>query len=74
MSWWKVDAGLPGGREGERDGVIEAPTEETARERYLAQRPEGWVIFSIEPGDAPQPYVPPEPEPDEQIEQIAQEE
>lgn len=53
--WWVIDAGLPNGREGERRGRVQAPTEEEAREHYLANPArEGWVIFSIEPGEAPE--------------------
>ena len=56
---WIVDAGLPNNTGGETAGSITAPTEELARARYLAQRPEGWVIFAIEEvAKPPQPLEP----------------
>jgi hypothetical protein len=64
--WWAISAGTPGGQEGERDGFIQAPDEESARTAYLAQRPEGWAIFSIAPRPAPKPYVPPKRGKDEE--------
>lgn len=51
--WWTVNAGTPDGMLGERDGSIQAPDEETARTRYLADRPAGWIIKTIGPGTAP---------------------
>lgn len=60
--WWTIDAGVPGGKEGEHNGFVQAPDEESARIAYLAQRPEDWVIFAIEPRTAPEPYVPPTPQ------------
>lgn len=55
MQRWIVSAGTPDGSVGEGRGWVDVDadaTEEEARAAYLAQRPAGWEIFSIEPAPA----------------------
>lgn len=62
--WWIIDAGSPDSMSGEKAGLIQAPTEELARQRYLGGRPEDWVIFAIEETKKPakqEEFVPSEP-------------
>jgi hypothetical protein len=61
--WWDVNASAANRLSGERDGKIDAPTEEEAREKYLAiPAHEGWIIHTITPGDPPEkPIKPPKP-------------